>query len=59
LAGYIIGIAVLALIIFVMIRYVIVGREYIFANYVRSRAVEGEKMDEWENVERPPTPIAI
>jgi hypothetical protein len=59
LAGYIIGIAVLELIIFLMIRFTILGREYIFANYVRTRATSGEKLDEWENVERPPTPIAI
>jgi hypothetical protein len=55
LAGYIIGVAVAECIIFVVIRYVCVLREKVFA---RRRGVDPksgpeQRIDEWEEVERP------
>jgi len=57
LAIYIVGIAAAEVVIFLIVRGVVVLRERVFAAHVRRKAESsGEKIGDWEDVERPQSP---
>jgi len=61
LAAYIAGIAIGEVVVFLLVRGVVLLRERLFTRRARRKATYGggEKMEEWEDIERPGTPMAI
>jgi len=57
LAAYIAGIGVGEAIIFIIVRYVCVLREKLSSKRTRSVPSSSETIDEWEELERPTTPV--
>lgn len=59
LAIYIVGIPAALVIIFILVRYITRLRERVFSTLVRRKASAGEKMEDWQDIERPKTPLAL